>query len=61
MIKVNELNSTKEVDLIQLGSSLGIGIKENLDPIHLGLPKVLVPNFCHVGCHEGCEEVWIGL
>jgi hypothetical protein len=31
-----------------LGPSLGIGVKEKLDPNHLGRPKLFTPNLCHV-------------
>jgi hypothetical protein len=34
-----------------LGLSLVIGFKKNLGPFHLGWPKILIPNLCHVDCH----------
>lgn len=56
----NELGPTIEIDSIQLGPKLGIGIKENLELIHLDQLKVLASNLCHVGCKIRWEQDWIG-
>jgi hypothetical protein len=48
-IEVGKVDPTTLIDLVQLGPSLDIGFKENLGPIHLGWPKVLMPNLFHEG------------